>query len=637
MKKTPFVFILFGLLIALGLSACSLSLAQDVTPPPGYQAPVIEEPQLLMGAFPQQAPDLENGAAIYQEKCVDCHGDAGLGDGALAADINGDVAAIGTEEVADVASPLEWYSIVLLGNIEKLMPPFSGSLSEQDAWDVVAYAYAFTSSEEVLSEGASLFEQTCAACHGTEGQAPLAPGAFDFREFEQLVTFPLDTLIQKIATGNGNPEHVFETVLDAGQQRAVASYVRSLVVPVSGLPAEIAETEPTAIPTEEPVAEEPAEEEAVPTEESEEKPDNLGQVTGEILNGSGGDVPDGLEVLLEVYEPNASQSFDMVYTATVPANEDGTYVFEDVVIDPSRIYFTSVEMDEMFFPSDFMMGEEIIGNSIDLPVMIYEITSDTSQLSISRLHIFIQLTEQGTAVVINQLTFSNFGNELVAPELGTEPVLNFSLPEGAANLFFPNSVGDPYVRTASGFSDSTPVLPGSNSYDLVYIYELPFEGKLDLVLPVDYPTDVSAIFIQGEGTKVESEILIPSGMETLEGDLYQVFITNALSTGQEIDMIISTGQGLPFDTSTLIVILGVAGLGLAGYGAWRYFKTSRQLEDFEEETDDFAGDLVDELVDEIAELDETFIAGELDEVFYRAKRNALKKKLQNLLGQEEAK
>jgi len=629
MKKIPLFFILFVLLVSLGLSACSLSLAQDVTPPPGYQSPVIEEPQLLTGAFPQQAPDLENGAAIYQEKCVDCHGSTGLGDGSLAAQLNGEVAKIGTEEVADFASPLEWFSIVLLGNIEKLMPPFSNSLTEQDAWDVVSYAYTFTSSEEVISEGAALFEETCAACHGSEGQAPLAPGAFDFRDSKQLVTLPLETIIQKIATGNGNQEHVFGTGLDTDQQKAVAMYVRSLALPVSGVPVEVADTEPTAAPTEEPVAEEPADEEAVPTEESEPKPDNLGQVTGEILNGSGGDVPDGLEVLLEVYEPNASQSFELVYTATVPAQEDGTFVFEDVVFDTSRIYFTSVEMNEMFFPSDFMMGEEIIGDNIDLPVTIYEMTSDTSQLSISRVHIFIQLTEQGTALVHNQLTFSNFGSEMVAPEVDADPVLNFSLPAGATNLNFPNSTGNPFVRTASGFGDSTPVLPGSNTYDLVYNYELPFDGKLDLVLPVDYPTDVSAFLIQGEDTKVESEILIPSGMETLGEELYQVFITNALSAGQEIDLSISTSGGLTLE----IILLVVAGLGVVGFGAWRLFKTSSEMEEFEGEADDPA----DDLIDEIADLDEAFIAGEIDEALYRSKRNALKSKLQKLLDQEEAK
>ena len=633
MKKLPLFFVLIGLLISLGLSACSLSLAQDVTPPPGYQSPVIEAPQLLTGKFPQQSPDLVNGAAIYQEKCVDCHGDTGLGDGSLASEINGVVAQIGTEALADFSSPLEWYSIVLLGNMAKLMPPFSGSLSEQDAWDVVSYVYTFTSSEEAVAEGAILFEETCAACHGSEGQAPLAPGAFDFRDSEQLVTVALETIVQKIVTGNGNPQHVFDTALDANQQRAVALYVRSLVLPVSGLPVEVADTEPTAEPTEEAVAEESTGETPVPTEEPEDTADNAGQVTGEILNGSGGGVPDGLEVMLEVYEPNASQSFDMVYTDTVPVQEDGTFVFDNVVIDSSRIYFTSVEINEMFFPSDFMMGEEIVGNSIDLPVTIYEMTSDTSQLSISRLHIFIQLTGEGTARVINQLTISNFGNKMVAPELDGEPVLNFSLPTGATNLNFSNTATNPYVRTATGFSDLTPVLPGSNTYDLAYVYELPFDGKLDVVLPIDFPTDVSAILIQGENTKVESEVLIPSGMETLDGDLYQVFTTNALTRGQQIDLSMSASQGLPFDSNTLIVVLGVAGLGLAGFGAWRYFKSSREIENFEDEDEDLA----DDLLDEIAELDETFIAGEIDEDVYRSKRNALKKKLQELLDQEEAK
>lgn len=630
MKKLSLFFVLFSLV----LTGCSLSLAQDIAPPPGYQSPVIEEPQLLTGAFPAQVPDLENGAAIYQEKCVDCHGETGLGDGALAAQLNGVVAQIGTDELADFSSPLEWYSIVLLGNMEKLMPPFSGSLSEQDAWDVVSYVYGWSTSEQMISEGASVYEQTCAACHGAEGQAPTAPGAFDFRDSEQLVTLTLDSIARKIATGNGSPEHVFDGVLDAAQQKAAAAYVRSLVIPFSADPVEVAATDPTSEPTEEPAAEEPAGEEETPADGTEATPDNLGQVTGQVLNGSGGEVPDGLEVNLEVYRATMNQSFELAYTATVPVAEDGTFVFENVDMDSSLIYFTSVEMNEMFFPSDFMMGEEIIGNTIDLPVTIYDMTSDLSQLSVSRLHVFIQLSEEGTAQVINQLSISNFGNEMVAPELNADPVLKFSLPEGAANLFFPNSVGDPYVRTASGFGDPTPVLPGSNTYDLVYIYEIQYDGKFDLVLPIDFPTDVAVFLIQGEDTKIESDVLIPVGMETLDQDVYQVFESDPLTAGQEISMRISSGGSLAMNSDTLTLILGIMGLGLAGYGAWRYFRPSEEFDFVEEEDDD---NQADDLIDEIVELDEAFIAGEIEEADYRAQRDLLKSELQKFLDQKEAK
>jgi mono/diheme cytochrome c family protein len=57
---------------AFFLSACTFSLAEDVTPPPNYVPPT---PMPTLGPlFPAEAPSIENGKAIYAEKCAACHG-----------------------------------------------------------------------------------------------------------------------------------------------------------------------------------------------------------------------------------------------------------------------------------------------------------------------------------------------------------------------------------------------------------------------------------------------------------------------------------------------------------------------------------------------------------------------------------
>ena len=150
--RTKSVFSLtFGLLILLALSACSLSLAQDVPPPPGYQPPVYEEPEMLTGSAPLALPNPENGRLIYAEKCEACHGVTGLGDGPQSTALPNEPARIGAANVASLASPLEWYSITLKGNIDRFMPPFEGSLSPADVWDVLAYVYTFSAPAEAAS------------------------------------------------------------------------------------------------------------------------------------------------------------------------------------------------------------------------------------------------------------------------------------------------------------------------------------------------------------------------------------------------------------------------------------------------------------------------------------------------------
>jgi mono/diheme cytochrome c family protein len=643
------------LAVALLLTACNFSLAQDITPPPGYQPPVFEELELITGAAPVTAPDPANGAAIYEEKCQACHGPTGLGDGPDSTALPNAVARIGAADVVSQSSPLAWYSITLQGNIERFMPPFSGSLTSSDVWDVLAYVYTFSADAETIAAGETLFTETCAACHGPDGSGSGAPGAANLLDAERMVLLSINDLVQKIATGSGNEGHVFSTELDAAQIEAVSLYVRSLLFPLEGQaadtePASEPEPEVTDAPDSEPTAEataEPAgEETGDPTEEpgetepdgdtgtdtTEEQPvaavdDDLGTVTGTVNNGSGGDVPAGLEVRLEVYE-----AFELVDTVSTTLEQDASFRFEDIEILPDRIYLTVVEKDGLFFPSNFHVGSDTAGNAIELPVTIYDTTTDTSDLAVSRLHIFFTASGENTIQVIHQVSISNRGNQMVAPDEGIEAVLEFTLPEGATNLVFQaGSLGNPYLQTPSGFADPSPVLPGENTYEGLFAYNLPLDGDLEWRLPADLPTDVAVIFVQGEDARVSSDTLIPSGSEVLDQDVFQVLVADNIPAGQEIELTISQplfGSG-DLSSSWVTIVLGVVGLGLAVFGVWRFFAPTRLDDDEMEE--DLAEDDPDALIAAIIALDEAHEEGQIDTEEYQRRRAVLKAELGRLV------
>src|SRR5215510_15792429 len=107
MKLRAITLLILGTLI---LSACNFTLAEDITPPPNYVTPT---PAPTLGPlYPAQAPNIENGAAIYSEKCAPCHGETGMGDGAQGIQLNVSVPAFGLPEVARPAAPAEWYTMV---------------------------------------------------------------------------------------------------------------------------------------------------------------------------------------------------------------------------------------------------------------------------------------------------------------------------------------------------------------------------------------------------------------------------------------------------------------------------------------------------------------------------------------------
>ncbi|MGE5463598.1 MAG: c-type cytochrome, partial [Syntrophothermus sp.] len=142
------------------LAACNFSLAEDVTPPPGY-VPPTPLPTLVLS--PAQVPSVEMGKALYAEKCAACHGATGLGDGAQGIQLGVTVPAFGLPEVARPATPADWFTTVTRGRMDRFMPPFA-SLNDQQRWDVVAYAMSLHISEEQAAKGKQLFEANCKGC-----------------------------------------------------------------------------------------------------------------------------------------------------------------------------------------------------------------------------------------------------------------------------------------------------------------------------------------------------------------------------------------------------------------------------------------------------------------------------------------
>src|SRR6185503_17658727 len=161
LMKFRFAIIITLVLLGFLLSACNFTLAEDITPPPNYVPPT---PAPTLGPlYPAQAPNTENGATIFAEKCAPCHGETGLGDGEQGIQLGVTVPAFGLPETARSASLAQWYTIVTRGNMKRFMPPFT-SLSDQERWDVAAYAMTLHITQEEIEKGKQLFEKNCPDC-----------------------------------------------------------------------------------------------------------------------------------------------------------------------------------------------------------------------------------------------------------------------------------------------------------------------------------------------------------------------------------------------------------------------------------------------------------------------------------------
>jgi hypothetical protein len=554
------------------LSACTLSLAGDITPPPiavGEQSGFYLE-------FPTAVPDAALGAAIYAENCAPCHGVSGRGDGAQAAQLPFPPAALANPSVARGASPVDWYRLISSGNLERLMPPFDGSLSVQERWDVLAYAYSLSWDDKSLRLGGQIFEDY------RQELAGIIIEPVDLSQMARLSQAELSKQLSLLL-----PEATSE------ETAALAGYVQavSLGYEVNDVVTQPLEGEGTA-------------ETAV--------------FQGEVINGSGTGLPANLAVTFFGFDHDA-----LALAETASVDSVGEFRFANIPLVEDRIYFVQVDHGGLSYFSELISPDA--GSSVyDLTVTVYETTSDTSQLEIDRIHFVLEFPRTGFLRVVQQVSISNHGNRAVAPAADGQPVLHFGLPARASNLAFSEGLlGERYVGQGDGFGDLRAVLPGESTYQLLFAYDLPYSTKAKIEIPVNLRTRNVIAFIQDLGVDMRGSSFQPIGSQPIEGQTYAAYEAKDFDPGSVIDLELSGSHplGSPGLAADADLLFGLGALTAAVGAAWLWLRT----------LPDRGISTPDNILDKIVELDSGYERGELTKTEHKKLRTLLKKQLENAL------
>ncbi len=631
-------------LLAVGVAGCSFSLAADVTPPPGASDITISRTQIassLQDIYPLVPPDVNNGKAIYEEKCAPCHGIYGDGDGPRAAQLPNPVPALSNPEVARQAVPARWYLIVTNGNLERFMPPFP-SLSDSQRWDVVAYALSLSTSAAAIEQGAQLYQTHCAACHGVEGKGDgpqansLSKPPTNLTDLAFGASKSGFDLYSSLVLGMPPAMPAFGEKLTDEQRWAIVAYLQSLTFTLPPEAIQNANTQATltapvpgevsgtALPTPE----------GTPAPTSQEKPTNgKGLITGRVSNGSGGDVPASLVITLEGYD-----NFEQVITATTTLKSDSTFSFENIELQEGRVFVAYTEYGGTTYASDVAVATSP-DTELNLPIIIYDTTTDPSVIKCDRLHLFFDLLDENTLRVVQLYIMSNTSNKTLVAEQAGQPTVRFKLPVGSSNLQFQDGVlGERYISTPDGFGDTASIRPGAGNYQVLFSFTMPYNRKLDLVQPVSIPIDAVVVLVPEGSLKVRSASLRDDGKRDAEGTIYHLYSGGNLSVGEELRITISGQPGASgFSLSggsreSLMIGLIVFGLAFIFAGIWFYRHTRLQELEEEEEQALNAAESEEAIMDAIIALDDLYQSGGLSEEAYQARRAELKGKLKALRG-----
>lgn len=173
------------------------------------------------------------GQRLFANNCAVCHGSDARG-------------APGYPNLADNAwlyggSP-EAIKHSILNGRSGVMPAWTPQLSDLEVRQVAAYVYELNGRdshrEDLAKAGASVYQQTCVACHGPQGKGNTALGAPDLTDDAWLYDGSIETIRDIVRNGRQGRMPAHRDLL--GEQRAhvLAAYVYSL----SNEPADEAET-----------------------------------------------------------------------------------------------------------------------------------------------------------------------------------------------------------------------------------------------------------------------------------------------------------------------------------------------------------------------------------------------------------
>jgi len=548
------------------LTACEFSLAGDLTPPPEALISGQATPELVTA--PVAKPDLQTGAILYVQNCAPCHGPNGLGDGEQAAELPFAPAPIGDGDLARAASPEEWYRWVSEGRLTRYMPPFAAVLTSQERWDVLAFVYSLSLDEAELQTGADLYSQ-----HQDEVDLLLG---------EDSLAAEIDVAAQ---LGLSDEDAI-----------ALTAYLQARAIGVDGAlnfdPGVIAQ--PAENPTDLPA---------------------FSAFSGLVLYGSEGSLPAGLEVTLLGYDHT-----EQVLSETVTLNADGRFSFENIPVAADRIFFVQVPYEGQIYFSEFI-NANVEQTEFTLPITIYETTSETEQLAAESVQLFFDFSKPGLVRVAQQVSISNLGDRVVVPHEDDQPALHFSLPPEAGNLAFQEgALGERYIAEDAGFGDLRGVLPGTNSYQLLFAYELPYSTGVDFQMRIDLPTRALTAYLPAGEVEMQSEAFQFVGEQTVRGASYSAYsAVGGHFPGEEVEVALrgphpleSPGLGSLLQDDSLLV--GLAAVTATVGLAWLWVRS-------------LPAQNSQQIMDEIIALDKKYEQGRVRASTYAKRRAALKAQL----------
>ena len=257
-----------------------------------------------------------------------------------------------------------------------------------------------------------------------------------------------------------------------------------------------------------------------------------GAIQGQVRNDTpGGGSTAGLEVALRVFRGAEEQ--ESLSTLT---GDQGQFRFEGLETGSDWAYLARVTYAEVIYSSGLMSFQEG-EDELSADVMVYETTTDDSDIVVERAHIFVTVSDAGMSVselyVFNNPTDRTYiGKEAGGLRMTAE----FMLPSASHSLALEDgSMGRRFLAVEGGFADTEPQWPGSTQALFSYEVDCP-AGECDLSREIGHPISNLNLLINESGGAVSSSVLVFQGKQDAQGQSFLNYVGRGLTPGQRLDL-----------------------------------------------------------------------------------------------------
>lgn len=367
-----------------------------------------------------------------------------------------------------------------------------------------------------------------------------------------------------------------------------------------------------------------------------------GEVTGTIVNQNQGTiVTEILEVMLHIWDEQYVE-LGMLHAQSQP---DGTFQFSEVPLEPGRLYGVMATYKDVLYYSNTVPAVDG-SNQLELDVPVFETTTDLSAVQIDQMHILFNFATDGLETTEIYL-LSNLGQRTVKDAVtlqdGQAAALRFPLPTDADFIFFQPNEQNRFIKFPSGFADTAPVRPGEQieQHTVNYLVPLTQVQTYTYTAPLNIKS-LNFLLPQEDGVSLAGDGLTGPQQRTLaSGVSYKVYSYSDIASGQTIKVTFSgkpvSGSQPQSHNQALPLALGggLLGLVMAGVGIWWWLKPGDVADD-EKGMDGYPEESTfNDLIAQIARLDEAFERKELEEGKYHQERKLLREQAKSILDQEE--